>query len=59
MLAGFKTVARHTVIFALIGALAGGLLGALTENYLLWVGLMAVFGAGFGVAIGYGFLPER
>jgi hypothetical protein len=59
MLAGFKTIARHMTIFTLIGALVGGLLGALTENYLLWVGLMAVFGAGVGVAIGYGFLPER
>lgn len=59
MLPGFKIIARHTLIFALVGALVGVLLGALTENYLLWVGLMAVLGAGFGVAIGYGFLPEQ
>lgn len=59
MLPGLMTVVRHTLIFALVGALVGVLLGALTENYLLWVGLLAVLGAGFGTAIGYGFLPER
>ncbi len=59
MLAGFKTIARLMTIFALVGALVGVLLGALTENYPLFVAIMAVFGAGFGMAIGYGLLPER
>jgi hypothetical protein len=59
MLAGFKTIARHTLTFTVVGAILGIPLGALTDNYLSMVGFMAILGAGFGVAIGYGFLPER
>jgi hypothetical protein len=40
------------------GGLAGVLIGALAENYLLWIGVLAGGGAALGLAIVYGFLPE-
>jgi len=58
MIDGFKKVGMAVVATAIAGALLGVLLGALTENYLLWIGVMLVVGANFGIAIGYGFLPE-
>jgi hypothetical protein len=58
MLAGFKRIAIAIVLTTIAGAIIGGLVGVLTENILLWVGIMAAVGAGFGVAMGYGFLPE-
>jgi len=59
MLAGLKTLARHTITFAVVGVLVGVLLGAVTDHYLEMVGGMTLVGAAFGVAIGYGFLPEK
>lgn len=59
MLAGLKTLARHTVTFAVVGGLMGVLLGAVTDHYLQMVGGMTLVGAAFGMAIGYGFLPEK
>jgi drug/metabolite transporter (DMT)-like permease len=58
MIEGFKKVGMAIIATSLAGALLGVLLGALTDNYLLWIGVMLVVGAGFGLAIGYGFLPE-
>jgi hypothetical protein len=55
---GFKKVGMAIVATAVAGALLGVLLGALSDNYLLWIGVMLVVGASFGIAIGYGFLPE-
>ena len=59
MLAGLKTLARHTVTFAVVGAMVGILLGAVTNHYLQMVAGMILVGGAFGVAIGYGFLPEK
>ncbi len=59
MLAGFARVGAAVVVFAVIGSAFGVLLGALTDNYLLWVGVTAFIGANFGLAIGYGLLPEN
>lgn len=59
MLAGFSKVVSAMVIFAVIGSVFGVLLGALTDNYLLWLGVMVFLGANFGLAIGYGLLPEK
>lgn len=59
MIAGLKKVAIAIFVTAFAGALMGVLLGALTEQYLLWIGVMLGVGALFGIAMGYGFLPER
>lgn len=58
MLQGFKTIAKVVIFSMLIGALFGVLLGALTESYLLWVGVSALIGGAVGIAFAYGFLPE-
>ena len=58
MLQGFRTVIQAVIVSALVGAFLVVLIGALAENYLLWVGIMAGLGASFGVPLGYGFLPE-
>jgi len=59
MLAGFARVLAAIVLFAVIGSFFGVLLGALTDNYPLFMGVAALVGAGFGLSIGYGLLPER
>ena len=59
MLAGLKTLARHTLTFAVVGAMVGILLGAVTNHYVQMIGGMILVGGAFGVAIGYGFLPEK
>jgi ABC-type microcin C transport system permease subunit YejE len=58
MLRGFRTVAVFIIVMAFVGAVVGVLLGALADNYLLWVAVMAVLGSGMGLALGYGMLPE-
>jgi hypothetical protein len=58
MLKGFAKVFAAVAAFAVIGSFFGILLGALTDNYLLWLGVTIFIGANFGLAIGYGLLPE-
>jgi hypothetical protein len=58
MLRGFMTVGVYIIAMALVGAVVGVLVGALADNYLLWVGVMAALGSGVGLALGYGMLPE-
>jgi len=58
MLAGFAKVMATVVVFAVIGSVFGVLLGALTDNYSLWLGVTMFIGANFGLAVGYGLLPE-
>jgi hypothetical protein len=58
MLAGWRKVFLAIAAMAAVGAVLGLLIGALTENYLLWIGLMAGTGAVAGIALGYGLLPE-
>jgi VIT1/CCC1 family predicted Fe2+/Mn2+ transporter len=59
MLRGWRTVFLAIIVTAIAGAVIGLLIGALTGQWLLWAGVMAVIGAGFGVGLAYGFLPER
>ena len=59
MLAGFKMVGITVVAATAFGALVGVLVGAVANNYILWVPALAAAGLGLGVALGYGFLPER
>lgn len=58
MIEGLKKIAIAVVATAFAGAILGVLLGALTDQYLLWIGIMVLTGAAFGIAMGYGFLPE-
>ncbi len=58
MLAGIKKIGIAIVATTIAGAVLGVLVGSLTGDYLIWVGIMAVVGAAFGVVMGYGFLPE-
>ncbi|HET7012145.1 MAG TPA: hypothetical protein VFI11_15320 [Anaerolineales bacterium] len=58
MFAGFAKVLAAIVVCAIGGAAFGLLIGSMAENYLLWVGISAAIGAAFGMAIGYGLLPE-
>jgi hypothetical protein len=53
-----KKITGITTIATVAGALLGLILGALTEEYLLWIGVCAALGVGFGLALSYGFLPE-
>jgi hypothetical protein len=42
-----------------VGGILGLLIGALLGNPALWMGVLAAGGGVFGVALAYGFLPER
>ncbi len=58
MLAGFARVFGAVVVCAVAFSVFGLIIGAMVENYLLWLGISALIGAAFGLAIGYGLLPE-
>ena len=59
MLKGLLTVSIAFLICAAVGAVFGVFVGALAKNILVWSALLAMVGAGFGIAMGYGFLPEK
>jgi hypothetical protein len=59
MLRGLLTVSTAFLICVAIGAVFGVFVGALAKNYLLWIAVMAMVGGAFGIAMGYGFLPEK
>ena len=59
MLKGLLTVSIAFLIFTAVGAVFGVFVGALAKNILLWTVLVAMVGGGFGIAMGYGFLPEK
>ncbi len=59
MLKGFLTVGIAFLICAAVGAVFGVFVGALAKNILLWSVIVAMVGGGFGIAMGYGFLPEK
>ena len=58
MIAGLKTVALSVVAVAIAGGVFGVFIGALTGDYLLWIGVLAFVGANLGLALAYGLLPE-
>jgi hypothetical protein len=58
MLTGLKTVMLSIGLSTAVGIVIGLLMGALTGAFLLWGGLMGFLGAGFGVLLAYGLLPE-
>jgi len=59
MLKGLLTVSVAFLIFVGVGAVFGVFVGVLAKNILLWSAIMAMVGGAFGVAIGYGLLPEQ
>lgn len=59
MLKGLLTVSVAFLICVVVGAVFGVLVGAVAGNILLWAALLALVGGGFGIAVGYGFLPEK
>lgn len=58
MLKGLRTVSVAFLICVAIGAAFGVVVGAVAGNILLWAAILAIVGGGFGIAVGYGFLPE-
>jgi hypothetical protein len=59
MLKGMLTVSVAFLICVAVGAVFGVFVGALAKNILLWSAVLAIVGGAFGIAVGYGFLPER
>ena len=59
MFEGIKRIGMAVILTMVAGAVLGVFVGALADNYLLWIGIMAFVGANFGLAMGYGFLPEE
>jgi hypothetical protein len=59
MLKGLLTVSVAFLVCVVVGAVFGVFVGAVAQNILLWSAIMAMVGGAFGLALGYGFLPEQ
>jgi hypothetical protein len=59
MLKGLLTITIAFLICVAVGAVFGVFVGVLAKNILLWSAILALVGGGFGIAVGYGFLPEQ
>jgi hypothetical protein len=58
-----KKIILAVVVTAAVGALFGGIMGILAADFLsleyfLWVGISTLLGAGLGLGLAYGLLPE-
>jgi hypothetical protein len=58
MIPELKKIGIVTSATAAVGLFFGVLVGALTGDFLLWMGVLAACGVGLGLALSYGFLPE-
>ena len=59
MTAKLKKVLLIIAGATLVGWILGLLMGRLLGNPVLWMGVLAAGGGVLGVALAYGFLPER
>jgi len=59
MLKGLLTVSIAFLACVVVGAIFGAVVGVLAKNILMWSAVVAMVGGAFGIALGYGFLPER
>jgi cation transporter-like permease len=64
MLPEIKKIVLAIAVTGFVGAIFGGIMGGLAADFLsleffLWVGISTVVGAGLGIALAYGLLPER
>ena len=59
MLKGLLTITIAFLICVAVGAVFGVFVGVLAKNILLWSAVLALVGGGFGIALGYGVLPEQ
>lgn len=59
MLPQLKTIFAAILFTTLAGVVVGLLVGKLTDEPLLWIGLMAAGGFAMGIVFAYGFLPEQ
>jgi hypothetical protein len=59
MLKGLLTVSVAFLVCVVVGAIFGVFVGVLAKNILLWSAILAMVGGAFGIAMGYGFLPEQ
>jgi hypothetical protein len=58
MIPELKKIGIVTSATAAVGLFFGVLVGALTGDFLLWMGVLAACGVGLGLDLSYGFLPE-
>lgn len=63
MLPEIKKIILAIAATAFVGAIFGAIMGILAADFLsleyfLWVGISTVVGAGLGVGLAYGLLPE-
>jgi cation transporter-like permease len=63
MLPEIKKIILAIVVTGFVGAVFGGIMGGLAADFLsveflLWVGISSIVGAGLGVTLAYGLLPE-
>ena len=58
-----KKIVLAVLVTAVVGAIFGAIMGILAADflsleYLLWVGISTLLGAGLGLGLAYGLLPE-
>lgn len=63
MLPEIKKIVLAIAATAVVGAIFGAIMGVLATDFLsleyfLWIGISSLLGAGLGLGLAYGLLPE-